>query len=89
MQQSSQIINPTHFRNNLFSIIDKVVKTGKDSFVMRNNALIKLSLEERKYSKTIDLFSKLKVRENVMNVKKPDDLINLKLPQWDQEKNKI
>lgn len=65
----------TAFRNNLFRVVDQVIRTGNPVEIERKGHRLKIILEEEK--------SKL---ENLTShdciVGDPDDLVHLKVAEW-------
>ena len=73
-------ISLTSLRKNLFKIMDGVIKTGIPIEIERNGQKLKIVIEEKK--------SKLdNLRTHDCIVGSPDDLVNLKVAQWDEARN--
>ena len=70
----------TALRNNLFKVVDEVIKTGIPAEIERNGHKLKIVVEEKK--------SKLNnLRTHNCIVGNPDDLPDLKVMEWSEEKN--
>jgi CO dehydrogenase/acetyl-CoA synthase alpha subunit len=73
-------ISLTALRNNLFQIVDGVIKTGNPVVIERNGHRLKIVLEEKT--------SKLKnLKPHDCIVGDPDELIQLKVTEWHEEDN--
>ncbi|NVM25412.1 MAG: type II toxin-antitoxin system Phd/YefM family antitoxin [Desulfobacterales bacterium] len=65
----------TALRNNLFKIVDEVIRTGIPAEIERNGHRLKIVLEERKSK-----LDNLKPHDCIVG--DPDELIKLKVAQW-------
>lgn len=72
-------IKPTYLRQNLYKILDEVLKTGEPVAIEREGEVLKLSLEKPKRI-TLDTLQR---REDVI-VGDPDELATL---SWEDEVN--
>jgi hypothetical protein len=73
-------ISLTALRNNLFKIVDGVIKTGNPVVIERNGHRLKIVLEEKT--------SKLKnLKPHDCIVGDPDELIQLKVTEWHEANN--
>jgi predicted nucleotidyltransferase len=73
-------ISLTSLRKNLFRFVDGVIKTGIPVEIERKGQKLKIVLEGKK-SKLDNLTA------HDCIVGSPDDLVNLKVTQWDEAKN--
>ncbi|MBW1894179.1 MAG: type II toxin-antitoxin system Phd/YefM family antitoxin [Deltaproteobacteria bacterium] len=74
-----EAISPTALRNNLFKIIDSVIQTGIPVEIERKGHRLKIIVEEKKSK-----FKNLKPRNCIVG--DPDELIDIKVAEWDEEK---
>jgi len=65
----------TALRNNLFKIVDEVIRTGIPAEIERNGHRLEIVLEERKSK-----LDNLKPHDCIVG--DPDELIKLKVAQW-------
>jgi hypothetical protein len=65
----------TALRNNLFKIVDEIIRTGIPAEIERNGHRLKIVLEEKKSK-----LDNLKPHDCIVG--DPDDLIKLKVAQW-------
>lgn len=72
-------LTATSLRQNLFKIIDRVINTGIPVEVEKNGHKLKIVLDEKK--KKLD---NLKPHSSIVG--DPDELVNIKVDQWDKEK---
>jgi len=73
-------VSLTALRNNLFKIVDQVIRTGNPVIVERKGHELKIVLEEKK--------SKLKnLKFHDCIVGDPDDLVKLKVGEWRDTNN--
>ena len=70
----------TRLRNQLFKVIDEVIKTGIPAEIERKGHKLKIVLDEKK-SKLANL------KRHDCIVGDPDDLVDLKVAQWDEARN--
>ena len=73
-------ISLTSLRNQLFKVVDQVIKTGIPVDLERNGHKLKIVLVEKK--------SKLdNLQPHDCIVGNPDDLVDLKVTEWHEENN--
>jgi hypothetical protein len=65
----------TALRNQLFKVVDGVIKTGIPAEIERNGHKLKIVLEEKKSK-----LDNLKPHDCIIG--NPDDLVDLKVAQW-------
>lgn len=70
-----QPISLTALRNNLFKIVDQVIKTGNPVVLERKGQRLKIMLEEKK-SKLENLKSHNCIKGD------PDELVHIKVGEW-------
>ena len=70
----------TALRQQLFNVVDQVIATGIPIEIKRNGHIVKIILADKK-SKLGNL-----VKHDCI-VGDPEELINLSLQEWDEEKN--
>jgi hypothetical protein len=75
-------ISVTSLRNNIYQIMDNIIKTGIPLEIERRGHTIKISLDDNKKK---DRISKL-VPHNTLNCD-PEEIINLKVYTWDEGKD--
>ena len=78
----NNILSPTRARQNFFTLLDEVIKTGIPKFINRNGQKVKISVE--KESKK-SIFDKISPCEDLV-VGNSDDLAEFKAWQWDSKK---
>lgn len=71
-------IKPTTLRQQLFKIIDRVIKTGTPAVIERNGHTLKLVLEEKKSK-----LSNLTPHKAIIG--DPDELVSIKAGTWAEE----
>lgn len=76
---NSKAFTPTDFRKNLYTILDSVITTGNPQRIARKGKTLKLIVED-----AIHKLDNLK-SHNVI-VGDPDELVNLKLTEWEESK---
>jgi prevent-host-death family protein len=73
-------ISLTALRNNLFKIVDQVIRTGNPIIIERKGHRLKIVLEEKK--------SKLEnLNSHDCIIGDPDDLVQLKVAEWRETDN--
>ncbi len=65
----------TALRNQLFKVVDEVIKTGIPAEIERNGHKVKIVLEEKKSK-----LDNLKAHDCIIG--DPDDLVDLKVAEW-------
>jgi len=65
----------TALRNQLFKVVDEVIKTGIPAEIERNGHRLKIVLEEKKSK-----LDNLKPHDCIIG--NPDDLVDLKVAEW-------
>ena len=70
----------TALRNNLFKIVDEIIKTGNPVEIERNGHRLKIVLKEKK-SKLENLKSHDCINDD------PDDLVHLEVAEWREMSN--
>jgi len=70
----------TSLRNNLFKIVDEVIKTGNPVEIERNGHRLKIILEEKKSK-----LNNLKPHDCIVG--DPDDLVHMKVAEWRETSN--
>ncbi len=70
----------TALRNQLFKVVDQVIKTGIPAEIERNGHRLKIALEEKKSK-----LDNLKPHDCIVG--NADDLINFKVATWQEENN--
>jgi len=68
-------ISLTALRNNLFKIVDQIIRTGNPVFLERKGQRLKIVLEEKKSK-----LDNLKPHDCITG--DPDDLVQLKVGEW-------
>lgn len=74
-------VSITALRNDIFNLLDEVIKTKQPLIVNRKGQQIKIEAERSK-SPTQDLFSK-PIRKDVV-IGDSDELVNIKSWKWDE-----
>ena len=69
------LISLTALRNNLFKIVDDIIKTGNPVEIERNGHRLKIILEEKRSK-----LDNLKPHDCIVG--DPDDLIQIKVGEW-------
>ena len=70
----------TALRNKLFKVVDQVIRTGIPAVIKRNGHRLKIVLEEKKSK-----LDNLKPHDCIVG--DPDDLVKLKVAEWDEASN--
>ena len=68
----------TALRNQIFKVVDEVIKTGIPVMIERKGHRLKIILEEKKSK-----LENLKPHDCIIG--NPDDLVQLKVAQWTEE----
>ncbi|RZB34023.1 MAG: hypothetical protein SRB2_03416 [Desulfobacteraceae bacterium Eth-SRB2] len=70
----------TALRNKLFKVVDEIIKTGIPVEIEKNNHKLLIVLKEKKSK-----LHNLKPHDCIIG--DPDDLVNLKVTEWDEVNN--
>jgi hypothetical protein len=70
----------TALRNNLFKVVDQIIKTGNPVEIERKGQRLKIVLEEKKSK-----LDNLKPHDCIVG--DPDDLVHLKVSEWHEKNN--
>jgi hypothetical protein len=70
----------TALRNNLFKVVDQVIKTGNPQLIERKGHRLKIVLEGKKSK-----LDNLKPHDCIVG--NPDDLVKIQVYEWDEKDN--
>ena len=70
----------TALRNNLFKVVDQIIKTGNPVEIERKGQRLKIVLEEKRSK-----LDNLKPHDCIVG--DPDELVDLKVSEWHEENN--
>lgn len=70
----------TSLRQNIYTIVDKVIKTGVPVKFMKDGHVLQISMEKK-----LDKLANLRKRDAIVG--DPEELIHLKLWEWNEPKN--
>lgn len=76
-------ITTTHLRSNIYNILDSVIETGTPVEISRKGHTLKIVVDREDKSK----ISKLKPQKIIVG--DPDDLVDLKVAEWDEKQNPL